>query len=134
MIFEYAYPVEHGFDFTLACLASIAKPPLAALTSFLSDASAAIPASNPWNDPMLNGRRRLWLLALNFAVAVIFASFTWRRLSHPRACAARWVWTIATLLLGAPAVMARLVVEPVFNTEVSLQQRRAPANFVLRTR
>jgi hypothetical protein len=133
LLFEHDYRVDKNFSFVIAHLAGIAQSPLLNVCSFFADAAEHTRTSEAWNNPLLNGRRRLWLLALNIAVAALFASLAWRSLSHPRANAARWAWTIAIALFGLPAVMARLAVEPVVNNEVKLKSRKAPAALVLQT-
>jgi len=133
VLFEHQYEAERDFDFVVAHLASLARAPLFSVAAFLSDAPEQGRGSPAWADPLLRGGRRAWLLALNLAVAAGLALMTWRSLPHPRARAARIAWTVATLLLGFPAFMARLVVEPVLNREVRIEHRRAPAALILRT-
>ena len=133
VIFEHRYQVERDFDFLVVHLASLARAPLLGVAAVLSDAPELGRGSPVWSDPLLQGGRRAWLLALNLLVAAGFALLAWHSLPHPRARAARIAWTIATLLLGFPAFMARLVVEPALNREVRIERRRAPAAFILRT-
>jgi hypothetical protein len=97
---------------------TLARPPLFALAA-LGQPAAAFDRLLPGPldrfvlDPALAGGRRPWLAALAFLLALLMARWAWAHIGPAPADRPRRVlWALLTALLGWPAFLALVLVEP----------------------
>jgi len=92
----------------LACFTLVSGPSIG-VRSFFSERHPLDALGSAWIDPLLVGRRRAWLLALQVALAALCAGYAARRLRRGGARLGRVAaWTVAVLVFG-PLLLATCV-------------------------
>jgi hypothetical protein len=108
---DHAHASEwrHAFAATVSYTLALARGPLAAVRSAATDVDPHVARASPFEEPLVAGGRRPWLLAVHLLLAAVLVRHTLRRLGRG---ARGWAWSAALVAFGPFALVAQRLVEP----------------------